>query len=92
MMNALHLGAYSDASVNIQEFMIAPHDVETRRKVLRMGAETFHSRKAVVTAVEDEGDSNSNQKAQKDSGEASERAGYGPTKILPLRWMLPFQQ
>ena len=88
MMNILNGGAHADNNVDIQEFMIMPVGAESFREALRMGAEVFHSLKAVLidrglnTAVGDEGgfDPNlgSNEEAIQAIIEAIERAGYKP--------------
>lgn len=88
MMNVLNGGAHSDAPIDIQEFMIVPHNAPTFRECLRMGAETFHSLKAVLrskglsTAVGDEGgfapNLPSNEAALDAIVEAISKAGYAP--------------
>lgn len=61
MMNILNGGQHADNNVDIQEFMVMPVGAPTFAEALRMGAEVFHSLKAVlkergyVTAVGDEG-------------------------------------
>ena len=61
MMNILNGGAHADNNVDIQEFMVMPVGAESFRHALRIGAEIFHSLKAVLkakgynTAVGDEG-------------------------------------
>lgn len=61
MMNIINGGSHSDAPIAFQEFMIRPVGAPTFREGLRMGAEVFHSLKAVLkerglsTAVGDEG-------------------------------------
>jgi enolase len=61
MMNIINGGAHSDAPIDFQEFMIRPVGAPTFREAVRMGAEVFHSLKAVLhsrglsTAVGDEG-------------------------------------
>ena len=61
MMNVLNGGAHSDAPVDIQEFMIVPHNAPTVREAIRIGAEIFQSLKKILkgknlsTAVGDEG-------------------------------------
>lgn len=61
MMNVLNGGAHADNNVDIQEFMLMPIGAPCFAEALRMGAETFHSLKAVLkqqglsTAVGDEG-------------------------------------
>ncbi|MDE0019039.1 MAG: enolase, partial [Candidatus Poribacteria bacterium] len=77
-----------DNNVDIQEFMVMPAGAESFAEALRMGAEIFHSLKAVLqarncnTAVGDEGgfapDLGSNEEAIAVIIEAVERAGYVP--------------
>ena len=61
MMNVLNGGAHADNNVDIQEFMLAPVGAESFSEALRIGAECYHSLKAVckarglATAVGDEG-------------------------------------
>ncbi|MBN2312092.1 MAG: phosphopyruvate hydratase, partial [Candidatus Hydrogenedentes bacterium] len=61
MMNILNGGAHADNNVDIQEFMVMPVGAKSFKEALRMGAEVFHSLKAVLkkqglnTAVGDEG-------------------------------------
>ncbi len=61
MMNIINGGSHSDAPIAFQEFMIRPVGAPCFREGLRMGAEVFHSLKAVLkerglsTAVGDEG-------------------------------------
>jgi enolase len=61
MMNIINGGSHSDAPIAFQEFMIRPVGATSFREGLRMGAEVFHSLKAVLksrglsTAVGDEG-------------------------------------
>ncbi|MDO4686870.1 MAG: phosphopyruvate hydratase, partial [Corynebacterium sp.] len=61
MMNIVNGGAHADSGVDVQEFMIAPIGAETFAEALRMGAEVYHSLKAVIkskglsTGLGDEG-------------------------------------
>ena len=61
MMNILNGGLHADNNVDLQEFMVMPVGAPTFREGLRMGAEVFHSLKAVLkkkglnTSVGDEG-------------------------------------
>lgn len=90
MMNILNGGAHADNNVDIQEFMIAPAGASSFAQALRMGAEVYHSLKAVLkkkglsTAVGDEGgfapNLSSNEEAIAVIVEAIERAGYKPGK------------
>ena len=61
MMNILNGGKHADNNVDFQEFMIMPIGAKSFAEALRMGAETFHALKKVLskkgynTAVGDEG-------------------------------------
>ncbi|HEX3033626.1 MAG TPA: phosphopyruvate hydratase [Thermodesulfobacteriota bacterium] len=61
MMNILNGGRHADNNVDFQEFMIMPLGAQSFSQALRMGAETFHSLKKVLsqggysTTVGDEG-------------------------------------
>lgn len=86
MMNILNGGKHADNNVDFQEFMIQPWGAPTFREALRMGAEIFHSLKAVLkqrgynTAVGDEGgfapSLKSNEEALEVVALAVEGAGY----------------
>jgi enolase len=86
MMNILNGGKHADNNVDFQEFMIQPWGAPNFREALRMGAEIFHSLKAVLkergynTAVGDEGgfapSLKSNEEALELVAVAVERAGY----------------
>ena len=88
MMNILNGGSHADNTVDIQEFMIMPVGAPNFREALRMGAEIFHSLKAVLkekgmnTAVGDEGgfapNLSTNEEAIQVIIEAIERADYKP--------------
>ncbi|MDR1457460.1 MAG: phosphopyruvate hydratase [Puniceicoccales bacterium] len=88
MMNILNGGAHSDAPVDIQEFMIMPHNAPSIREAIRMGAETFHALKKILkslnlsSAVGDEGgfapNVSSNEHALEIIVQAIEAAGYKP--------------
>ncbi|HHW36079.1 MAG TPA: phosphopyruvate hydratase [Bacillales bacterium] len=94
MMNIINGGAHADNNVDIQEFMIMPVGAENFREALRMGAEIFHSLKAVLkakglnTAVGDEGgfapNLGSNEEALQTIIEAIEKAGYKPGEQVKL--------
>ncbi len=94
MMNVLNGGAHSDAPVDIQEFMIVPHDACSIREAIRMGAEIFHALKDVLhklnlsTAVGDEGgfapNVSSNEHAFKVIIEAIHAAGYEPGEEVSI--------
>ncbi len=94
MMNILNGGSHADNNVDIQEFMVMPAGASSFSEALRMGAEIFHSLKAVLqkrncnTAVGDEGgfapDLNSNEEAISVIIEAIERAKYVPGEDVLL--------
>jgi enolase len=93
-MNVLNGGAHADNKVDLQEFMIAPHGAPSFAEALRMGAEVFHSLKALLkkkgytTAVGDEGgfapDVKSNEEALETILEAVVAAGYKPGAQVSL--------
>jgi enolase len=88
MMNVINGGKHADNTIDFQEFMIFPIGAESFREALRMGAEVFHSLKAVLhdrglsTAVGDEGGFAPNLKSADDALDilmkAIEKAGYKP--------------
>lgn len=94
MMNILNGGAHADNNVDIQEFMVMPISAESIQQSIRIGAEIFHSLKAVLkekgysTSVGDEGgfapNLSSNEEALETIVSAIERAGYQPGKDIGL--------
>ena len=94
LMNILNGGKHADNNVDLQEFMIVPLGASAFREALRMGAEVFHTLKAVLkqkgynTAVGDEGgfapDLHSNEEALALIMEAVEKAGYTPGEELAI--------
>jgi len=88
MMNILNGGAHASNNVDVQEFMIVPVGTEEFPEALRMGVETFHALKKVLskqglsTAVGDEGGFApmlpSNEAALEAVVTAIEAAGYKP--------------
>jgi len=88
LMNILNGGQHADNKIDIQEFMIMPVGAPNFSEALRMGAEIFHTLKAVLkdkghsTNVGDEGgfapSLNSNEEAIEVVIEAIEKAGYKP--------------
>ena len=86
MMNIINGGKHADNNVDFQEFMIVPYGAPSFAEALRMGAETFHALKSVLskkgynTAVGDEGgfapNLKSNEEAIEVILEAIEKAGY----------------
>ena len=94
MMNILNGGAHANNSVDIQEFMIIPHNAGTYSEALRQGVEIFHqlkdflNEKKLSTAVGDEGgfapSLPSNKAALELLIEAIEKAGYKPGEDISL--------
>jgi enolase len=94
MMNILNGGAHSSNNVDCQEFMIVPIGAERFAEALRMGVETFHALKKVLskqglsTAVGDEGGFApmlpSNEAALDAVMQAIEAAGYQPGRDLAI--------
>jgi len=90
MMNIINGGAHADNNVDFQEFMIVPVGAKTFREALRIGAEIFHTLKAVLkikgyaTSVGDEGgfapNLRSNEEAIETILEAITQAGYAAGK------------
>jgi enolase 1/2/3 len=86
MMNIINGGAHADNNVDFQEFMIVPVGAESFSESLRIGAEIFHTLKAVLkkkgyaTSVGDEGgfapNLRSNEEAIETILEAVVQAGY----------------
>ena len=86
MMNILNGGEHADNNVDIQEFMIMPVGAKSFREAVRIGAEVFHSLRAVLqekglnTAVGDEGGFAPNLGSSEEAIEtiigAIEKAGY----------------
>lgn len=90
MMNVINGGAHADNNVDIQEFMIVPHNAPCFTEALRMGTEVYHALKGCVkgrgysTGVGDEGgfapDLKNNREALDLLMEAVAKAGYEPGK------------
>ena len=93
-MNILNGGAHADNNVDFQEFLIVPVGGENFAESLRMGVETFHHLKKVLTkkgystAVGDEGGFaphlRSNTEAIDEILEAIHAAGYRPGHDIAL--------
>jgi len=93
-MNILNGGSHADNTVDFQEFMVMPVGASSFTEAVRMGAEVFHSLKAVLkekglsTAVGDEGgfapNLSSNEEAIQVILEAVKKAGYEPDKDIKL--------
>ncbi|VEN72603.1 enolase [Candidatus Desulfarcum epimagneticum] len=94
MMNVINGGAHAGNNLDIQEFMIVPVGAKRFSDALRMGAETFHSLKKILTkknlntAVGDEGgfapDLESNEAAISLILEAVRMAGCEPGKDIAI--------
>ncbi len=95
MMNVMNGGAHADWSTDFQEYMIVPHGANTMEAAVQMGAEIFHSLKAILkergyqTTVGDEG--GYAPKVRDGDNEpleciwmAIERAGYRPGKDIAI--------
>jgi enolase len=86
MLNVINGGAHAQNSIDLQEFMVVPAGAETFEEALRVGAEVFHSLRALLhgrelaTAVGDEGgfapDLGSSEEAIDALLEAADRAGH----------------
>lgn len=93
-MNVINGGVHADNNIDFQEFMIAPHNASDFRNAMRMGIETFHTLKSVLskkgynTGVGDEGgfapNLKSNEEAIEIILEAIEKAGYQPGKDISI--------
>ncbi|MBI4464142.1 MAG: phosphopyruvate hydratase [Acidobacteria bacterium] len=94
LMNILNGGAHADNNVDFQEFMIVPFGASRFADALRMGVETFHhlkkvlSKKGSSTGVGDEGgfapNLRSNTEALEQVLEAIQAAGYRPGEDIAL--------
>ena len=94
LMNVINGGAHAANNLDFQEFMLVPHGASTFRESLRMGAEVFHTLKALLsaqglsTAVGDEGGFAPNLANNDAAGDlliqAIEKAGYSPGKDISL--------
>lgn len=93
-MNIINGGKHADNNVDFQEFMIAPHHAPNFTEAIRMGIETFHTLKGVLsqkgytTAVGDEGgfapSLRSNEEAVEIILEAITKAGYKPGSDISI--------
>jgi len=91
MMNVINGGAHADNNVDCQEFMITPVGAGSFQEAIRMGAETFHALKKVLsdkglaTSVGDEGgfapNLSSNEEALEVIITAIKNAGYTTDQI-----------
>jgi enolase len=88
MMNILNGGKHADNNIDLQEFMVMPVGAPSFSEALRMGAEIYHSLKALLadeglsTAIGDEGGFAPNlpdsEAAVRTIVQAIEKAGYTP--------------
>jgi enolase len=94
LMNVINGGAHAQNRIDLQEFMVVPAGAETFSEAIRIGAEVYHSLKAVLhelrlaTAVGDEGgfapDLESTERAIETILEAAERAGHRERVAIAL--------
>ena len=94
MMNIINGGSHADNSIDFQEFMIMPTGADTFSEALKMGVETFHhlkkvlSKKGYSTNVGDEGgfapNIKSNEEAIETVLEAIEAAGFKPGEDIHI--------
>ncbi len=93
-MNVLNGGAHADSNVDLQEFMLAPIGAASFSEAVRMGAETYHALKRMLsdaglsTGLGDEGgfapDLPSNEEAVKLLVAAIESAGFTPGEDIAI--------
>lgn len=93
-MNILNGGSHANNNVDIQEFMIAPHNAESFEEALRTGTEIYHKlkgllqQKGLTTSVGDEGgfapNLKSNEAALELILEAIEASGKRPGEDVSL--------
>jgi enolase len=94
LMNVINGGVHAQNRLDLQEFMVVPAGAETFSEAVRIGAEVFHSLRAVIhelglaTGVGDEGgfapDLESTQRAIETILEAAERAGHRDRVAIAL--------
>jgi enolase len=94
MMNVINGGVHAANSIDLQEFMVVPVGAGSFAEALRIGAETYHALKQVLsarglaTAVGDEGgfapDLPSSEEAIMAILEAAERAGHRERVAIAL--------
>ncbi|MBW1696671.1 MAG: phosphopyruvate hydratase [Deltaproteobacteria bacterium] len=94
MMNIINGGAHAANNLDLQEFMIIPIGAKSITQAMEMGAETFHSLKAILkerqlsTAVGDEGgfapDLETNEIAIDLIIQSIKSAGYKPGKDIGI--------
>lgn len=93
-MNVINGGVHAPNNLDIQEFMILPAGAGTFAQALRMGAETFHALKKIlskdghITSVGDEGGFAPNLKSHEQAFQymvsAIQEAGYEPGRDIWL--------
>ncbi len=93
-MNIVNGGVHAANNLDIQEFLILPYGAENFSQALRMGSETFHALKSLlsdhghITAVGDEGGFAPNLKSHNEAFDyivqAIEKAGFSPGKDIGL--------
>ena len=94
MMNVINGGAHAENTIDFQEFMVVPAGADSFAEALRIGAETFHSLKALLherglaTAVGDEGGFAPDLATAEDAIaailEAADRAGHADRVAIAL--------
>lgn len=94
MMNIINAGVHADSGLEVQEFMVVPHEFPSFPEALRAGVEIFHTLKAqlkkdgMTIAVGDEGGFaprlGSNEEAIKRIVQAIGDAGYEPGKQVSI--------
>ncbi len=94
MMNIINGGVHAPNNLDIQEFMIMPVGAQSFRDAVRMGAEIFHTLKAIlaadghITSVGDEGGFAPNLKNHDEAFryllKAIEESGYNPGSEVRL--------
>jgi enolase 1/2/3 len=94
LMNVVNGGVHAQNSLDLQEFMVVPAGADTFSDALRIGAEVFHSLKALLherglaTGVGDEGgfapDLASSDDAIESVLEAADRAGHRDRVAIAL--------
>lgn len=94
MLNVINGGQHSANALDFQEFMLVPHGASTFAEAMRLGNETYHALKAIltvrnlVTAVGDEGgfapELTDNAEACSLVLRAIERAGFKPMSEVAI--------
>ena len=94
LMNVINGGVHAANSIDLQEFMVVPVEADSFSEALRIGAETYHALKKVLseqglaTAVGDEGgfapDLPSSEAAIEAILEAADRAGHRERVAIAL--------